>query len=105
MIGAMSGRGDGLDRVAGASPVLVVRENDVRRIVAVMCGIESGRAVAEGRERRGADHSRARRRAKLVRADAVIAMGMGDEDSLDLLAVDRGEQRGEMPIVVGARID
>ena len=70
-----------------------------------MRGIEAGRAVAAGRERRGADHPRARRRAKLLRADAVIAMGMGDENGLDPLAVNRGEQRGEMRIVVGARID
>ena len=101
----MPGRGDGLDRVAGALPTLAVGENRVRRIVAVMRGIEAGRAIAAGRERRGADHPRARRRAKLPCAGAVIAMGMGDENGLDPLAVDRGEQRGEMRIVVGARID
>ena len=48
MIGAMPGRGDGLDRVAGALPSLAVGENRVWRIVAVMCGIEAGRPVAAG---------------------------------------------------------
>ena len=95
----------GLDRVTGALPTLAVGENCVRRIVAVMCGIEAGRAVASGREWRGADHPRARRGAKLVYADAVIAMGMGDENGVDPLAVDRREQRREMRIVVGAWID
>ena len=80
-------------------------ENHVRRIVAVVRGIESGRAVAAGRERRGSDHLRARRRTKRLHADAMIAMGVRDEDGLDPLAVNRGEQRGEMRIVVGARID
>ncbi len=93
------------DRVAGALPTLAVGENQVRRIIAVVCGIEAGRAVASGRERRGADHPRARRCAKRPRADAVIAMGMGDENGLDPLAVNRGQQRREMRIVAGARIE
>ena len=105
MIGAMPGRGDGLDRVTVALPALAVGEDCVRRIVAVMCGIEAGRAVAAGRERRGADHPRARRRAKLVCADAVVAMGVGDENGVDPLALDRGEQRRKMRIVARAWID
>src|SRR6202044_2876353 len=101
MVRAMSRRGDGLQRVPGALPTLAIHENGVRRIVAVMCGIEAGRAVAARLERSGADHPRACCGAKLLRADAVIAMGVGDENGLDLLALDSGEQCGEMRIVVG----
>ena len=77
----------------------------IGRIVAVVGGIEAGRPIALGHERRGADHPRAGRRAEPVRAGAVIAMGMGDQDRLDFLALDRGEQRREMRIVLRARID
>ena len=70
-----------------------------------MRGIEAGRAIASGHEGRGADHARPRRRLELPGARAVIAVGMGDENGLDLLAVDRGEQRGKMRVVVRARID
>src|SRR6202042_3826733 len=96
MVGAMSGRGDGFDLVARALPSLAVGENRVRRIIAVMRRVETGRPVAARRKRSGADHSRARGRAKLVRADAMIAMGMADEDRLDPLAVNRGEQGRKM---------
>src|SRR6202020_1111824 len=101
----MAGRSEGLDRIARALPTLAVGKNRVRRIVAVVCGIEAGRAIALGRQRRSADHPRPCRRAKLPRAGAVIAMGMGDENRFDLLAVNGGKQRGEMRIVVWARID
>ena len=77
MIGAMAGRGDGLDRVAGALPSLAVGENCVGRIVAVMGGIEAGRAIAARRERRGADHPRARRRAELLGARRCDRDGYG----------------------------
>ena len=84
---------------------LAVGEDRIGRIVAVVGGIEAGCPVAAGRERRGADHPRAGRRAEPVRAGAVIAMGMGDEDRLDFLALDRGEERREMRIVLRAGID
>ena len=96
MIGAMARRGDGFDREARALQSFAVGEDPIGRIVAVVGGIEAGRPIALGHERRGADHPRAGRRAEPVRAGAVIAMGMGDQDRLDFLALDRGEQRREM---------
>ena len=105
MVGAMAGRGDGFDGKTRALQPFAVGEDGVGRIVAVMGGVEALRPVAGGDERRWPDHLRARRGAELRCAGAVIAMGMGDEDRLDCLALDRVEDRLEMRIVVRSRID
>ena len=92
----MARRRDRLDRVAAPLEPLAVGEHRVGRIIAVVGGVEARRPVGARRERGRADDPRARRRAEPLRAGAVIAMGMGYENGLDLLAFDGGEQRREM---------
>ena len=70
-----------------------------------MRGIEAGRTAASGRERRGAENLRAGRFTQRPGGDAVVAMGVGDEDGLDPLALHRRQQRPEMRLVVRTRID
>ena len=84
---------------------LAVAEHGVGRVVAVMRGIEAAGPVSLRRERLGADDPRARSLPQPVRKRAVIAMGMGDEDRLHPLALDRGQDRREMRFVGRARID
>ena len=105
MIGAMAGGSDGLDGEARPLKPLAVAKHGVGRVIAVMRGIEAAGPIPFGREGLGADDPRAGRRAKPVRKRAVIAMGMGDEDRFDRLALDRGQDRREMRLVGGARID
>ena len=101
----MAGRGEGFDREVRPLQPLAVGEDRVGRIVAIVRGIETGRPVAVGRKRHRPDHPRAGCRGELFCAGAVIAMGVGDEDRFDSLALDRGEDRGEMRIVLRSRID
>ena len=106
MVGAMARRGDGLDGEARSLETLAVPEHRVGRVVEIMRGIEARRSrrpsVRTARRRRPARRSPALSR---FASDAVIAMGMGDEDRLDLFALDRREDRREMGFVGRARID
>ena len=101
----MARRGDGLDGEARSLKPLAVTEHRVGRVVAVVRGIEALGPVPLRCERLGADDARARSLPQPVRKRTVIAMGMGDEDRLDLFALDRGEDRREMGSVSRARID
>lgn len=109
VVGAMAGRRDHLQRHAAGGDALALAQDPIGHQLPVAVGsngIELEQTLLPARPMPAAEPDRgARRLAQPPHQRRVIAMGVGEDDSLDLPAADRLLQRREMAQIVRPRVN